>query len=189
MSHVSCVYSYEKEYRVLIIGNVENERLEAWRRGVVIKDEEGHSERTSPASVSIHKRTGDGVWLSVIMREGKKHQIRRVAETLGLDVARLIRVRMGTLELGLLKPGDWRPITPPELRALKSEMPKPANRKPSFGQRPGGSRQPNRTDRKPSRNERSSNRDDHRPGRDDRKPGQGTRKQASKPGPRSPRRR
>lgn len=184
-------YGHEKEYRVLILGNVENERLEAWRRGVVIKDEEGHSERTAPANVSIHKRTGDGVWLSVVMREGKKHQIRRVAETLGLLVARLIRIRMGAVELGLLKPGAWRPLTPLEVRSLKTEAPQAPKRKPNFrqGQQGGGQRQSNRSERGPRRDERGPKRNERGPKREDRDQGRSNRRPTSKPGSRSPRRR
>jgi 23S rRNA pseudouridine2605 synthase len=116
-------YGHEKEYSVFIVGELDYQRLDAWRRGIVIKDEDGNSERTAPASVNIQKRTGEGTWLTVIMREGKKHQIRRVAETLGLAVARLIRVRMGALELGSLASGTWRALTNFEVRALQSEAP------------------------------------------------------------------
>lgn len=183
-------YGHEKEYRVLILGNVENERLEAWRRGVVIKDEEGHSERTSPANVSIHKRTNDGVWLSVVMREGKKHQIRRVAETLGLLVVRLIRIRMGAVELGLLKPGAWRLLTPLEVRSLKTETPPAPKRRPNFRQgQQGSQRQPNRGERDPRREGRGPKRNERGPKREDRNQGRSDRRPTSKPGSRSPRRR
>jgi len=123
-------YGHEKEYRVLVLGELDDDRLQAWRRGVVIKDEEGHTERTGPARVSIESKAGGGVWLNVIMREGKKHQIRRVAETLGLHVARLVRVRMGTLKLGDLKPGAWRHLTPAEVRSLISATGTPIPLKP-----------------------------------------------------------
>lgn len=142
-------YGHEKEYRVSVLGDVDGELLRTWARGVVIKDEEGNSERTAPARVEIEKRSGEGCWLRVTMREGKKHQIRRVAETLGLHVLRLIRVRFGSLELGNLATGSWRSLTPREVAALKQgEKPeRPSTprrragppRKSNQGARPGPS--------------------------------------------------
>ena len=69
-------YGHEKEYRVLIRGRIDPGRLEVWRRGVVLRDEDGTSERTAPANVEVEgrDRQGAGTWLRVIMREGKKHQ-------------------------------------------------------------------------------------------------------------------
>jgi 23S rRNA pseudouridine2605 synthase len=114
-------YGHEKEYSVFVLGDVSFELMRTWSRGIIIKDEEGKSEHTAPARVEIDKRTGEGTWLRVVMHEGKKHQIRRVAETLGLQVGRLIRVRMGTLLLGTLRPGSSRNLTPIEIRALKTQ--------------------------------------------------------------------
>ncbi|MBI3240991.1 MAG: rRNA pseudouridine synthase [Chloroflexi bacterium] len=111
-------YGHEKEYRVLVIGRLDQQALQVWRRGVVIQDEEGNSERTGPAKVDVDSAEGDGTWLRVIMREGKKHQIRRVGETLGLRVARIVRIRLGTLRLGTLRPGQWRHLTASEVRLL-----------------------------------------------------------------------
>lgn len=118
---MSCAYCYDKEYRISVLGNVDQESLNAWQRGVVIEDENGKRERTAPAKVDVLERSGEGTWLRVIMREGKKHEIRRIAQSLGLHVARLIRVRMGTLTVGELKSGEWRKLTSEELRALMSE--------------------------------------------------------------------
>lgn len=136
-------YGHEKEYDVLVLGEVDRELLRTWSRGVVIKDEDGNSEKTSPAQVEIGKHMGEGTWLKVVMREGKKHQIRRVAETLGLQVARLIRVRLGTLKLGSLKAGESRPLTPGEVRALKttehpSGLGKPRGNRPRSKPATGG---------------------------------------------------
>lgn len=112
-------FGHEKEYKVLVSSNPDREALQIWRRGVALKDEDGNTERTAPARVEIESASGDGTWLNVVMREGKKHQIRRVGETLGLPVARIIRMRIGTLRLGKLKPGEWRHLTGAEVKALK----------------------------------------------------------------------
>ncbi len=117
-------YGHEKEYRVLVLNRPRADQLLAWRRGLVIKDEEGRAERTAPANVEIEmtEKSGRGTWLRVAMREGKKHQIRRVCKTLGLFVDRIIRVRMGTLLVGDLKPAQWRHLTEAELRALRKTV-------------------------------------------------------------------
>ena len=53
------------------------------------------------------------------MREGRKRQIRRVAGSFNLDVLRLIRIRMGTLQLGDLAIGSWRYLEDEEILKLK----------------------------------------------------------------------
>lgn len=113
-------YGHDKEYRVLVYGRPAEKALESWRRGLVITDEEGRPERTRPAKVEIESsdRGGEATWLRIIMREGKKHQIRRVGETLGLRVTRIVRVRLGPLRLGDLKSGEWRHLSRAEIRSL-----------------------------------------------------------------------
>ncbi len=54
------------------------------------------------------------------MGEGRKRQIREIGKLLGLPVVRIIRVRIGTLRLGNLKPRQWRHLTSEEVKALKS---------------------------------------------------------------------
>ena len=55
------------------------------------------------------------------MREGRKRQIREVGARVGLTVVRIIRVRIGTLHLGSLKPREWRYLTPGEIAVLKNQ--------------------------------------------------------------------
>ena len=111
-------YEHDKEYRVLLNRRPDEKQLEAWRRGVVLED--GY--RTKPARVWREAKDKRGQWLRVILEEGRKHQIRNTAETLGLRVLRIIRIRMHTLELGALKPGEWRTLSQAEVRALRAEL-------------------------------------------------------------------
>lgn len=112
-------YGHQKEYRVLIARRPEQEQIQTWRRGVVV--EEGY--RTAPADVYVESGAGKGAWLRVTMGEGRKRQIREIGKTLGLPVVRIVRVRIGTLRLETLKPGEWRYLTANELAELKGEMP------------------------------------------------------------------
>ncbi|NWF63819.1 MAG: rRNA pseudouridine synthase [Chloroflexi bacterium] len=114
-------YAHEKEYRVLVARKPDNEQLEAWRRGVVLPD----GDRTQPANVYFLSSSGKGAWIKVVMGEGKKRQIREVGKLLGLPVVRIIRVRIGTLKLGELKPRQWRYLTEDEVSELKgSKVPR-----------------------------------------------------------------
>jgi 23S rRNA pseudouridine2605 synthase len=108
-------YGHEKEYHVLLARQPDEEQLETWRRGVVLED--GY--RTAPAPVRLLRKEGKGAWIRIILKEGRKRQIRESAGRIGLPVVKLIRVRMGTLQLGSLKPGDWRYLADDELQALK----------------------------------------------------------------------
>ena len=109
-------YGHEKEYEVLIDGHPKDEQIQSWRRGVVLD-----GEWTARARVKIFRKGASGTWLQITMREGKKHQIRRTADSLGMWVKRLRRVRMGSLRLGKLKVGEWRELGPEEVAALKKK--------------------------------------------------------------------
>jgi 23S rRNA pseudouridine2605 synthase len=58
-------------------------------------------------------------WFTVVLDEGKNRQIRRVFESLGVEVLRLVRVAIGPLELGKLAKGEWRHLTTAEVAALR----------------------------------------------------------------------
>jgi 23S rRNA pseudouridine2605 synthase len=109
-----------KVYRVLLARHPDPEQLATWRRGVVLED--GY--RTRPAEVQVETLLGKGAWVRVSMQEGRKRQIRETAANLGLPIVRLIRVGIGPLKLGTLKPREWRHLTPFEITALKESKPK-----------------------------------------------------------------
>jgi 23S rRNA pseudouridine2605 synthase len=108
-------FGHEKEYRVLVEGEPDEATLNKWRQGVLLEDR-----RTAPAQVSVIRRDEDGTWLRIVLREGRKRQIRRVAALLGYPAYRVIRVRIGPLRLGDLRPGQWRRLTDAEVKALRT---------------------------------------------------------------------
>lgn len=110
-------YEHEKEYRVLVARRPDDEQLSAWRRGIVLED--GY--RTAPAEVRFESTHGKGAWLRVILKEGRKRQIREMGRLVGLPVVRIIRVRIGSLWLGNLKPREWRYLNDSELAELKGQ--------------------------------------------------------------------
>ena len=106
-------YEHEKEYRVLVEGEPDEATLVKWRRGVFLD-----GRRTAPAQVTVIGREEGYTWLRVVLHEGRKRQIRRVGTMLGHPVHRLIRVRIGPVRLGNLKPGEWRHVSDKEREAL-----------------------------------------------------------------------
>ncbi len=110
-------FQHEKEYRVLVAEHPDSDQLSTWGRGVVLAD--GY--RTKPVKIHIEKFHGKGAWLRVTMTEGRKRQIRETAYQLGLPIVKLIRIRISSLELGNLKPGHFRELTPTEIKQLKQQ--------------------------------------------------------------------
>ena len=110
-------YGHEKEYRVLVARRPDKEQIEALRHGIVLED--GH--RTLPATANIESGFGKGAWLRITLREGRKRQIREMCALVGLPVVRIVRIRIGTLLLGSLKPREWRLLTDKEVADLKGK--------------------------------------------------------------------
>lgn len=110
-------YGHEKEYRVLLAVRPDEDQLEALRHGVVLED--GY--RTAPAKVWVAETLGRGAWVHFVLMEGRKRQIREMCRQVGLPIVRLIRIRMGSLPLGRLKPGEWRLLSPQEVEALRAK--------------------------------------------------------------------
>ncbi len=116
-------YGHEKVYKVLVARHPDQKQLEAWRRGIVLED--GY--RTAPAKVFVEGTAGKGARLKIILREGRKRQIRETGSLLGLPVVKIVRVQLGSLKLGRLKPREWRYLTEDEVRALKGERAAPVS--------------------------------------------------------------
>ncbi len=112
-------FEHEKEYHVLVEGRPTEKTLDLWRAGVDL-----NGEMTAPAQVNLERgapAAADESWLRVILHEGRKRQVKRVAKLLGHPVKRLIRVRIGHIQLGNLKPGEWRRLTAREIAEMKQE--------------------------------------------------------------------
>jgi len=106
-------YGVEKEYLVEVEGEPTERTARALERGVELED--GVARAVSARVVG--RRPGRGA-LRVVMVEGRKREVRRMLEALGFPVRRLVRLRVGPVRLGRLRPGQVRPLTPGEVRAL-----------------------------------------------------------------------
>ncbi len=106
-------YGHEKVYIVTVEGSISDKVLEQWRRGVMLD-----GRITAPAPIEVIAREVGSTKLRIILREGRKRQIRRIAAALGHPVRQLIRERIGPLALGDLKPGQWRYLSEQEVSQL-----------------------------------------------------------------------
>lgn len=74
---------------------------------------------TRPAEIQLLRTGEKNCWLEITLHEGRNRQIRRMLETIGAEVLRLIRIRIGPVELGALAKGATRPLTEAELERIK----------------------------------------------------------------------
>ena len=109
-------YEHEKTYEVGLYGTVEPTTLEALEEGLELDDK-----NLAPMKASVLSEEGHRTWVQVILREGRKRQIRRVMEQFGHTVFALRRVAIGKLELGDVKTGSFRLITAKEVKLALSK--------------------------------------------------------------------
>jgi len=105
----------EREYAVRVLGEVSHAHSRQLERGVQLDDGIAAFEQVTASA------GGDGAnrWYHVILREGRKREVRRLWEALGHTVSRLIRVRYGPIRLDRRQPaGKWRDLTGVELVSL-----------------------------------------------------------------------
>jgi 23S rRNA pseudouridine2605 synthase len=101
-----------KTYLVKSKGQLTPEEEEQFRTGIPLS-----GRRTSPAGLRLIRR-GDNPWYEVRLIEGRNQQIRIMFKHFGHLVEKLRRVRIGSVELGKLKPGEFRLLSPEEVRKL-----------------------------------------------------------------------
>jgi 23S rRNA pseudouridine2605 synthase len=104
-----------KEYNVVAKYEIKDKDIHQLKIGVKLEDG-----KTLPARVRILKRDGGKTYLKIAIREGRNRQIRRMLEAIGHPVVSLTREKIADLELGQLKVGEYRELTPKEVRYLYS---------------------------------------------------------------------
>jgi len=107
-------HEVDKEYLVRIRGRISPLQIRALSEGVEL--EEG---KTAPAVFKAIGESEKNMWFSLTIHEGRYRQVRRMCEALELTVVRLKRSRYGFLELGDLKPGEYRKLTETEVARLR----------------------------------------------------------------------
>lgn len=106
-----------KTYRVTVRPDITEDQLVQLSTGVELD-----GKMTLPATVTVVTKEENRVVLLMTIKEGRNRQIRRMCEAVGLEVARLRRISIGPLKLGMLKPSAWRELKPDELRAIRNAI-------------------------------------------------------------------
>jgi len=104
----------EREYLVRVLGDVDAGTLQRLRQGVLLDDGMAAFETIRERSAS-----GSNQWFSVVLREGRNREVRRLWESQGCRISRLKRVRFGPVTLGPRdRRGSWRELSETEFKAL-----------------------------------------------------------------------
>lgn len=105
-----------KMYRVTVHPKAEEEQILALTNGVYLDD----GSKTLPAVIRVVAEDDDRTVMEMSIKEGKNRQIRRMCDSVGLEVARLSRKSIGSVKLGMLAPGKYRELKPIEVQSLKA---------------------------------------------------------------------
>jgi len=120
-------YGIAKVYRAIVDGSITPEALKELQEGVWLADPyTGEAFKTAATQVSVVKRLRERSVLDITIHEGKNRQIRRLLAKLGHKARELTRTKMGPLTLVGLKPGQFRELSPREVRQLRDVTEKPA---------------------------------------------------------------
>lgn len=102
-----------KTYRVTVRQNVTEDMVDKLAVGIVIE-----GRKTAPADVRVLLKEETRTVLEIILYEGRNREIRKMCESLGLDVIRLKRTQYGSIKLGMLAQGKYRELTADEVHKL-----------------------------------------------------------------------
>jgi pseudouridine synthase len=110
-------FGVKKVYRVKLSACPTAEDFALLRQGIRLEDG-----MTAPARARVVEKLRKNAWVEIEIHEGRNREVRRIFEALGYFVEKLIRMRVGPLSLGLLRPGEFRPLSQAEIKALKSAV-------------------------------------------------------------------
>jgi pseudouridine synthase len=110
-------YKVPKTYLVKVRGHPPAEALTSLQQGVNLEDG-----ITAPAELIVMEDDQKATWLSLTLREGRKHQVKRMCAAVGHPVLRLRRIKVGPIELDNLRPGQSRRLKAREVRNLRAKV-------------------------------------------------------------------
>ena len=124
-SIMSAATHLEKTYVVKVTGTLTSEQEEKFRTGVPL-----NGRRTLPAGLKLLNRA-DNPWYEVKLTEGRNNQIRMMFRHFGKLVEKLKRVRIGPIQLGTLKTGEFRYLDADDVAKLKRAIQHSSAKKPA----------------------------------------------------------
>ena len=110
-------YKVPKTYLVKVRGHPPTKALARLQQGVNLEDG-----ITAPAELKVMEDDQKATWLSLTLREGRKHQVKRMCAAVGHPVLRLRRTKIGPIELDDLRPGEIRRLKSREVRTLRKRV-------------------------------------------------------------------
>ncbi len=117
-------YKISKTYEVKVSKTLSNAALQKMRDGIKLD-----GKKTAPAEVEMFDVTdGGNCWLRIVLREGRKNQIKRMLSEVGHRCMRIVRVGVGSVTIDGMQPTEWRMLTEPELESLRKEIAEAAKR-------------------------------------------------------------
>lgn len=103
-----------KTYRVTVRPGITEEQITKLSEGIMLD-----GRKTLPAQIRVLEKQENRTVLEIILSEGRNRQIRRMLESIGIETARLKRLAVGQVRIGMLEPGKWRNLTQDEIASLK----------------------------------------------------------------------
>lgn len=107
-------HEVNKTYLVRLQGELTDQARTQLESGVALEDG-----LTAPARVARVRRSGSHTWMELTIHEGRNRQVRRMCEAVGCPVSRLKRIRYAFLDLGDLRPGQYRQLDEAEMTRLR----------------------------------------------------------------------
>lgn len=107
-------FGVSKVYRAKLSRCPTPEDFARMREGIRLEDG-----ITAPARARVVEKLKTNAWVEIEVHEGRKREVRRIFEALGYFVEKLVRIRVGPVELGQLPLGELRPLTPSEVKSLQ----------------------------------------------------------------------
>jgi 23S rRNA pseudouridine2605 synthase len=107
-------YGVSKRYRVLVAGEPTAEIFEQLKQGVHLAEGVARVDE-----IYVHARRGKSTALEIVLSEGRNREIRRILARVGHKVLELLRIGVGPVRLGKLRPGEYRRLTRAEVEGLK----------------------------------------------------------------------
>jgi 23S rRNA pseudouridine2457 synthase len=122
-------FGHPRTYWVQVEGIPTEDSLGRLHEGVIIQNKKTlpAKARLLPAAPSLPERSGpirtrktiSTAWIELSLCEGRNRQVRKMTASVGYPTLRLVRVKIGNLEIGALKPGESRDLTPAEIHSLR----------------------------------------------------------------------
>ena len=110
-------YGHRRVYLVKVKGDPDPEALQRMVSGVRLEDGPARA-----LEVAVHEHAEKNVWIRVVVGEGRFHLVKRLCEAVGLQVQRLFRPEFGGVTGEGLRPGQFRPLSAAEVRAMKQAV-------------------------------------------------------------------